>query len=53
MRVIGDKFPPAFSYSDNDLATGKDNDVFADDAKCPDDVKYTDDVKSPDNYVCA
>ena len=52
MRVEGDKFAPAFSYSDNDLDTGKDNDIFADDVKCPDNIKYTDDVKSPDNDVC-
>ena len=51
MRVKGDKFPPAFSYSDNDVDTGKENDIFADDVKYNDDVKYTDDVKSPDNDV--
>ena len=33
MRVKGEKFAPAFSYSDNDLVTGKDNDIFADDVK--------------------
>ena len=54
MRVKGDKFAPAFSYSDNDLDSGKDNDIFADDVKFPEDVKYKDDdVKSPDNDVCA
>ena len=51
MRVKGEKFALAFSYSDNDLVTAKDNDIFADDVKCADDVKYTDDVKCPDSDV--
>ena len=40
MRVKGEKFPPAFSYSDIDLAADNDNGIFADDVKCTDDVKY-------------